>query len=252
MSSGLKGKTALITGGTSGIGRAAALALAKEGVNIVLTGRREAEGNAVAAEVAKLGVKSQFVRGDVSRAADVQAMVAAAVKLGNGKLDIAFNNAGIEQLPGSLLEQSEAEFDQVIDINVKGVWLSLKHEIAAMLKTGGGSIINTASVAGLVGMAGMSTYIASKHAVIGLTRAVALEFAKSNIRVNAVSPAAIETPMMDRFTATMPPDALAAMHPVGRTGKASEIADAVVWLASDSSSFVTGQSITIDGGFTAQ
>lgn len=252
MSTGLKGKTALITGGTSGIGRAAAIALANHGVNIVLTGRREVEGSAVAAEVAKLGVRSQFVRGDVSRAADVQTMVDAAVKLGNGKLDIAFNNAGIEQLPGSLLEQAESDFDQIIAINVRGVWLSLKHEIAAMLKTGGGSIINTSSVAGLIGMAGISAYVASKHAVLGLTRSVALEFAKSNIRVNAVSPAAIESPMYDRFTAFIPPDAMAAMHQIGRVGKAPEIADAVVWLASDASSFVTGQSITIDGGFTAQ
>jgi len=247
----LQGKTALITGGTSGIGRAAAIALGKAGAAVVLTGRRETEGQAVAKEVQALGAKALFVKGDVSNEADVKRMVDEAVRFGGGRLDIAFNNAGIEQIPQPLLETPSSTFDPIFDINVKGVWLSLKYEVAAMQKTGG-SIINTSSVAGLIGMGGISIYVASKHAVIGLTKAVALEAAPLHVRVNAVAPGAIETPMLDRFAAVVPREALATMHPLGRVGKAQEIADVVVWLASGASSFVTGQTIAVDGGFTAQ
>ena len=251
MNATLQGKTALITGGTSGIGRAAAIALGKAGASVVLTGRRDAEGQAVAKEVQAVGAKALFVKGDVSSEADVKRMVDEAVRFGGGRLDIAFNNAGIEQTPQPLVETATSTYDQVMNINVKGVWLALRHEVAAMQKTGG-SIINTASIAGLIGMAGISVYIASKHAVVGLTKAVALEVAPLGIRVNAVAPAAIETPMFDRFTVIMPREKLAAMHPVGRVGKPQEIADTVLWLASDGSSFVTGQTIAVDGGFTAQ
>ena len=255
MQSSLKNKVVLITGGTSGIGRATALSLGKAGAHVVITGRRAKEGEAVAAEVRTLGVKSAFVQGDVSKDADVKRFVDAAVKLG-GRLDAAFNNAGIEGHTGKTThEQSEENFHQVFDINVKGVLLSMKHEIEAMLKTGGGTIVNNASVAGSQGFAGMSVYVASKHAVIGLTRSAALEYAKQNIRVNAVSPAAIRTEMFDRFAGGPGSEFdthMAAMHPVGRVGEAHEIAGPVLFLLSDEASFMTGHDLLVDGGFTVQ
>lgn len=247
----LKGKTALVTGGTSGIGRATALALAAEGVNVVVAGRRAPEGEAVAGEIARHGVKSKFVRGDVTDEAHVQAAVAAAVSLG-GKLDFAFNNAGLELGGVNVTESTAEQYRKVFDVNVLGVLLCMKHEIAAMLKSGGGSIVNNASVAGRVGMPGTSVYIASKHAVLGLTKSAAMEVAKQNIRVNSVSPAAIETEMFDRFTGNRNPDTLAfmaAMHPIGRVGKAEEIARPVLFLLSEEASFMTGHDLLVDGGF---
>ena len=170
-----------------------------------------------------------------------------------GRLDFAFNNAGIEQVLTPLPDQTEEAYDQIMDINVKGVWLSLKHEIPAMLKTGGGAIVNNSSVAGLTGFARASVYVASKHAVTGLTRSVALEYAKQNVRVNAVAPAAIDTRMFRDF-ATSPEvrQMLESAHPMGRIGQPEEIASTVLWLCSDSASFVTGQTFPIDGGYTAQ
>ena len=251
--SSFKGKVALVTGGTSGIGRETAVAFAREGAKIVVSGRREREGQETVDIIKKAGGEAIFVKTDVAKEQDVKAMVEKAVAT-YGHLDYAFNNAGIEQLPTPLVEQEEETFDQIIDINVKGVWLSMKYEIPQMLKNGGGAIVNTASVAGLIGFPGIPIYIASKHAVLGLTKSVALEYAKSGIRVNAVSPAAIETDMVDRFVGKMG-DArqqLAAMHPVGRMGKPEEIADAVIYLCSDKASFITGQSLAVDGGFTVQ
>lgn len=250
--SSLKGKTALITGATSGIGRATAIAFARAGTNVLLTGRREKEGEAVADAARKLGIKAEFVKTDITRDADAKRAVESAVRLGGGRLDIAFNNAGIEQLPTPLLETGADVYDQVMDTNVRGVWLSLRHEIAAMLASGGGSIINTSSVMGLVGSPGLPVYIASKHAVNGLTKSLALEFARQNIRINAVAPAAIETPMFDRFIDHMPREQMDALHPVGRVGKPEEVAALVLWLAGDEAGFVTGQIIPVDGGFTAQ
>lgn len=249
----LQGKVALITGGTSGIGRAAAIAAAKAGAHVVVTGRREKEGNAVAAEVRAHGVKGVFVQGDVSKEDDNRRFVAEALKL-TGKLNLVFNNAGVEGQVGTPIhERTEKEFHEVFNINVLGVLLGLKHQIPALLKSGGGSIVNTSSVAGTVGMPGMSVYIASKHAVNGLTKTAALEYAKQGIRVNAISPAAIRTEMYDRFTGGEGTDfdkQMATLHPIGRVGEAREIADPVIFLWSDAASFITGADIKVDGGFT--
>ncbi len=255
---GLKGKVALITGGTSGIGRATALALAKAGGHVVVMGRRAPEGEAVANEISGHGVKGVFVQGDVTNERDVEKAVAAAVGL-TGSLDFAFNNAGVE-LGGVLTADASAEgYKKVMDINVLGVLLSMKHEIKAMLKNnggkGGGSIVNTSSVAGSIGMAGAGVYVASKHAVSGLTKSAALEVAKSGIRVNTVSPGGIDTAMLHRFTGSKNPDAMAWMngaHPVGRIGTPDEIAMPVLFLFSDASTFVTGSDLIVDGGFTAR
>lgn len=246
-----QGKTALITGATSGIGRITALAFAEAGADVVLTGRRADLGEEVARLARAKGVRSVFVRADASKEEDIRRSIDEAKKL-SGRLDIAFNNAGLEQVPGPLLETPVSTFDDVMNVNVRGLWLHLKHEVAAMAGSGGGVIINNASAAGLVGMAGVSVYIASKHAAIGLTKAVALEFAKANIRVNAVAPGPIQTPMFDRFAVDLPKGALESMVPQGRVGTPEEIASAVLWLAGPGATYVTGQVITIDGGFTAQ
>jgi NAD(P)-dependent dehydrogenase (short-subunit alcohol dehydrogenase family) len=248
---GLKGKTALITGATSGIGKATALEAARQGINVVITGRRAKEGEAVAEQVRKLGVKGVFVQGDITDEAHIKAAVKEAERV-NGKLDFAFNNAGLELGGINIVDSTAEQYRKVFDINVLGVLLSMKHEIPALLRAGGGSIVNNASVAGRVGMAGVGVYIASKHAVLGLTKTAALEVARQNIRVNAVSPAAIETEMLDRFTGNNSETAsyLANLHPIGRAGKAEEIANPVLFLFSHASSFITGHDLLVDGGFT--
>jgi NAD(P)-dependent dehydrogenase (short-subunit alcohol dehydrogenase family) len=248
-----EGKVALVTGGTSGIGRAIAVAFAREGANVVVAGRRAAEGEETVRLVQEQGSDGLFVPTDVSQASQVKNLVDRTLER-FGRLDFAANNAGVEQTPAPLLEQTEQSFDQVMNVNVKGVWLSMKYEIPALLRAGGGAIVNTSSIAGVVGLAGAEIYIASKHAVIGLTKAAALEFGKQGIRINAVLPAAIETEMYERFVGDKA-DARAAFtaaHPIGRIGTPKEVADAVVWLCSDRSSFVTGHSLFVDGGFTAQ
>ncbi|MGL6096621.1 MAG: glucose 1-dehydrogenase [Fimbriiglobus sp.] len=247
------GKVVLITGGTSGIGKATALAFAAEGAKVVVSGRREPEGAAVVAEITAAGGTAAFVAADVAKEADVKNLVAATVAK-FGRLDVAFNNAGVE-LMGPLLDVTEADFRRVFDVNVWGVLTAMKYEIPELLKAGGGAIINTSSIAGHVGMAGAGVYIATKHAVEGLTKSAALEFAKQGVRVTAVAPAAIVTDMLDRFTGGRDSDAgkgLAAMHPVGRMGRPEEIAAAVLYLASDRAKFVTGISLPVDGGFLAQ
>ena len=251
----LNNKVALVTGGTSGIGAASALAFARAGAKVVVSGRREKEGAEVVARIKQNGGEARFVRTDVADEAQVAALVQATLSA-YGRLDAAFNNAGIEGEVGKPThEQSLANYHQVMNINVLGVLLAMKHEIPAMLKNGGGAIVNTSSVGGQIGFPGVGVYVASKHAVLGLTRSAALEYATQGIRVNAVSPGGIVTPMLDRFTGGPDSDffkQLEAMHPVGRAGRPEEIAEAVLWLCTDKASFVTGQSLTVDGGFTAK
>jgi NAD(P)-dependent dehydrogenase (short-subunit alcohol dehydrogenase family) len=248
-----QGKVALVTGGTSGIGRAAAIAYAREGANVVVAGRRVTEGEETVRLVRAQGREAVFVPTDVAREVHVKNLIGRTLEQ-FGRLDFAFNNAGVEQAPTPFLEQTVETFDQVMDVNVKGVWLSMKYEIPAMLKTGGGSIVNTSSGLGVIGMPGIEIYVASKHAVIGLTKSAALEFGKQGIRVNAVLPAAIDTDMFQRFAGENPEfrAQVTALHPIGRIGKSEEIADAAIWLSSSKSSFVTGHSLLVDGGFTAQ
>jgi NAD(P)-dependent dehydrogenase (short-subunit alcohol dehydrogenase family) len=248
-----QGKVALVTGGTSGIGRAAAIAYAREGAKVVVAGRRAAEGEETVRLVRAQGREAMFVPTDVAQEAQVKNLIGRTLEQ-FGRLDFAFNNAGIEQEPTPFLEQDEETYDRVMDINVKGVWLSMKYEIPAMLKTGGGSIVNTSSGLGVIAMPGIVIYVASKHAVIGLTKSAALEFGKQGIRVNAVLPAVIDTDMYRRFVGENAESkaALTAMHPIGRIGTPEEIADAVIWLSSSKSSFVIGHSLLVDGGFTAQ
>jgi NAD(P)-dependent dehydrogenase (short-subunit alcohol dehydrogenase family) len=246
------GKVALITGGNAGIGRATAIEFAKHGAKVVVSGRREKEGHEVIAEIKALGGEAIFVKTDVSKASDVKAMMEQTLET-FGRLDYAFNNAGIEQALTPLPEQTEETYDQIMNINVKGVWLSLKHEVPAMLKAGGGAIVNNSSIAGLVGFAMAPVYVASKHAVNGLTKSVALEYAKQNVRINAVAPGPIETRMYLDFAKT--PEVrqmLESAVPSGRVGQPEDIASTVIWLCSDSASFVTGQIFPVDGGYTAQ
>jgi NAD(P)-dependent dehydrogenase (short-subunit alcohol dehydrogenase family) len=245
------GKVALVTGGTGGIGEATALAFAKEGAAVVISGRREKEGARVVGRIRGAGGKAVFERGDVSDEKQVRDLVARTVRE-FGRLDLAVNNAGVES-KGPLSGVTPEEYRKVFDINVLGVLLSMKHEIPAMIRNGGGSVVNVASIAGLIGMAEVSIYIASKHAVLGLTKAVAMEFAKQNVRVNAVSPAAIQTDMLDRFAGDEGGKSyLASLHPVGRIGTAEEVAEAILFLCAPGASFITGQNIVVDGGFTAQ
>src|SRR5579863_3930146 len=232
----LDGKVAVVTGGTSGIGSETAVLLAKAGAKVVVAGRREAEGKETVAKIRGEGADGLFVRTDVSKASDVQALIQDTVAK-FGRLDIAFNNAGIEGALAPIIRQSEEDFDRTISINLKGVWLCLKYEISQMLKQGsGGAIVNMASVLGLVGSAGVSAYSASKHGVLGLTKTAALENAQAGIRVNAVCPGFVETPMSDR-TLRIPAvhNHVVSCHPIGRLGKPMEVAEAVVLLCSDRS-----------------
>jgi len=250
MKNDLQGKVAIITGGTSGIGRDTAVLFAEAGAKVVVAGRREAEGNETVDLIRKAGGVGLFVQTDVSKARDIEALVRRSVEK-FGRVDTAFNNAGIEGNWRPIVEQSEEEWDHVININLKGVWLCVKHEIQQMLKQGGGgTIVNMSSVAGLMGAPAAAPYCASKHGVIGLTRTAALEDAKQKIRVNAVCPAVIETPMEQRLFGEPEAHKYAlSMHPIGRLGTPREIAEAVLWLCSEKSSFMTGHYIVLDGGF---
>src|SRR5581483_859238 len=252
MNHSFKDKVVLVTGGTSGIGKVTALEFARAGAKVVVSGRREKEGAEVVSNIEKLGGSAAFVRTDVSKDADVKAMVDFTIST-YGRLDIAFNNAGVEWM-GPLAQTSEAAYRNVFDVNVWGVLNSMRHEIPAMLKTGGGAIVNTSSVAGRVGMAEVSTYIASKHAVEGLTKSLAMEFARQNIRINAVAPGPIATDMIDRFAGKEGEkrDYLASIVPMGRIGLSEDIAAAVIYLSSDAAKYVTGTSLLVDGGYVAQ
>jgi NAD(P)-dependent dehydrogenase (short-subunit alcohol dehydrogenase family) len=242
-------KVALVTGGTSCIGKATAIEFARAGAKVVLTGRREKEGAEVVTQIKKLGGEAAFVRADIAKDIDVKAMVNFTVDK-SGKIDIAFNNAGVEW-KGPLDQATESEYRRIFDTNVWGVLNSMRHEIPVMLKNGGGAIINNSSIAGHVGFPEVSIYIASKHAVEGLTKSVALEFAKQNIRINAVAPGPIATEMWDRFGGDAMRDQITSIVPVGSVGAAEHIAAAVLYLASDAAKFTTGTSLVVDGGFIA-
>ncbi|MBP2284651.1 NAD(P)-dependent dehydrogenase (short-subunit alcohol dehydrogenase family) [Flavobacterium sp. CG_23.5] len=246
-----KGKVALVTGGTSGIGRASAVAFAGKGAKVVIVDWIENKEtlNLIKAS----GGEAIFIKCDVSKATDVKAMVTKVIAA-FGRLDYAFNNAGIEGTSAPTQDCSEENWDKTIGVNLKGIWLCMKYEIPEILKQGKGVIINCSSVAGLVGFAGLPAYVASKHGVIGLTKTAALECAKLGIRVNAVCPGVIKTPMMDRLTGNKKEaeDQFTNLEPVGRMGQPEEIANAVVWMCSDEASFITGLAMAVDGGFVAQ
>jgi NAD(P)-dependent dehydrogenase (short-subunit alcohol dehydrogenase family) len=248
----VEGKIALVTGGGSGIGRAAAVAFAREGAKVVI-GDVVAPGGQRTVELIKdTGAEAIFVQTDVTVGQQVERLVKSAVDTYGG-LDCAYNNAGIEGDQVGLVDCSEAEWQRVIAINLTGVWLCMKHEIPAMLKRGGGAIVNTSSVMGLVAAGSIPAYVASKHGVAGLTKEAALEFAKSKIRVNAVCPGVIRTPMVERVMAGgMTEQQLAAPQAMPRLAAPEEIAAAVVWLCSDRASFVTGVAMPVDGGWMAQ
>lgn len=242
----------LVTGGTSGIGRAAAIAFAREGARVVVSGRREKEGAQTVGLINDAGGEGILVRTDVTSEADVKNLVEKTLAT-YGRLDVAFNNAGVDGAAAPTHEQTAENIDLILNANVKGVIFSMKHQIPALIKSGGGSIVNMASIAGSVGFPAMGVYVASKHAVIGLTKSAALEYAKQGVRVNAVGPAAIQTDMLDRvFTDDNAKQFAASLHPVGRIGTPDEVAAAVLFLASKQASFITGQTLNIDGGFLAQ
>lgn len=251
MSTWFDGEVALVTGGSSGIGRATALAFAAEGARVVVASRRSEESTETVSLIRAAGGDAIFVKADVSKTAEVEALVARTVEH-YGALNFAFNNAGIEGDPFvPLARYSEASWDEVIDINLKGVFLSMKYELPHIVKTRG-AIVNMASVAGLRGGRLGVAYYASKHGVVGLTKAAALEYADQGVRINAVAPAVIQTPLADRAGLTSDPARAArvlAMHPLGRVGVPEEVANAVLWLCSKGASFTTGHALPVDGGY---
>ena len=251
MSKLLEGKVAVITGGSSGIGRATALAFAAEGARVAIGARRQAEGEETVRLLRERGGEAVFVQTDVRQSDQVQRLVQSAVDRW-GRLDCAFNNAGIEGAAMVLTaDYPEETWRNVIDINLTGMFFAMKHEIQHMLSQGRGAIVNMSSIAGLVGGVVGSAYFASKHGVVGLTKAAAIEYGKSGIRVNAVCPAIIETDMVTRAFGGVS-EFLASLHPMGRVGQPQEVANAVVWLCSDRASFITGHALPIDGGLVAQ
>ncbi len=252
MSRPLEGKITLVTGGGGGIGRATCLVLARQGAKVLVSDISSRRGEETVALVKEAGGEGEFFKANVAHEADCQALVAAAVKSW-GRLDGAFNNAGISGHIVSVADDTEENWDRTLAVDLKGVWLCMKYEIRQMLKQGGGAIVNTASTAGLVGINRMGAYAAAKHGVIGITKTAALEYARANIRVNAVCPGVIATPpilqwMEDEETKRR----LLGQEPIGRAGKPEEIGNAVAWLFSEASSFVTGVAFPVDGGFTAQ
>jgi NAD(P)-dependent dehydrogenase (short-subunit alcohol dehydrogenase family) len=250
---GFAGKVALVTGASSGIGRAAALAFADAGADVVVADVLEVDGVKTAHEVEERGSRALFVKCDVSSESEVKNLMNRTLET-FGRLDFAFNNAGVEGKAGNTVDCTTENWDRVIGINLKGVWLCMKYQLPQMLKQGSGAIVNTSSIAGLVGFQAIPAYVASKHGVIGLTQAAALEYAKTGVRINAVCPGVIQTPMIDRFVhgEAQVRKVLTDGEPVGRVGKPEEVASAVLWLCSDGASFVTGHPLVVDGGWVAQ
>jgi NAD(P)-dependent dehydrogenase (short-subunit alcohol dehydrogenase family) len=255
MAGKFQGKVALVTGGSSGIGRAAALAFAREGAKVVVASDKDvAGGRETVKMIQQAGGEATFVKSDVTKAAEVQALVNKTVEL-YGRLDCAYNNAGVLGSHSKFTECTEEMWDRTIDVNLKGVFLSMKYEIPAMLKNGGGAIVNASSIVGQKGSRGGADYTASKFGIVGITKTAALEYAREGIRVNAVCPALISTPMLDHLIggqAQGPGGFVERVIPLGRTGKPEEVAAAVVWLCSDEASFVTGIAMPVDGGAFAQ
>jgi NAD(P)-dependent dehydrogenase (short-subunit alcohol dehydrogenase family) len=243
-----EGKTAFITGAASGIGHATAVAFAAEGARVVVTDRLEAALRETARSVKEVGGEVLAIACDVSRPEEIEAAIAQAVNT-FGRIDCAFNNAGVENKATPLHEIELEEWDRILGINLRGTFVCMKHEITQMLRQGGGVVVNTSSGAGIRGVAGGASYAASKHAMIGMTKSAALDYAKRNIRVNCILPGNIATPMMDRFTGGDIQKAI-DLEPVGRLGKPEEIAEAVLWMCSDLGGFVTGASIVVDGGWS--
>jgi len=246
-----RGKVAFVTGAGSGIGRATALAFARAGAGVAAADISEQGGRETARLIEEQGGRALAVRCDVTRAEDVRAALDKTVEA-FGRLDFAFNNAGVEQRNAGVAEFEEEEWDRIIDVNLRGVFLCMKYEIPLMLRQGGGAIVNTSSGAGVIGIKGGGAYAASKHGVIGLTKSAALDYAPQNVRVNAVAPGYVATPMMDRFTggAAEGWERITSEEPIGRVGRPEEIADAVIWLCSDAASFVVGHTLVVDGGQT--
>lgn len=251
METNFKDKVAIVTGGSFGIGRSTAIAFAKRGAKVTIADW--VEDKETLNLIKSSGGEAIFIKCDVSNSGDVKKMVDETVSK-FGRLDFACNNAGIEGISAPIHECTEENWDRTVNVNLKGVWLCMKHEIEYMLKQGKGAIVNIASIAGLVGFPGLPAYVATKHGVIGLTKTAALEVVKSGIRVNVVCPGAIKTPMLDRFTGKKKEaeQQFAAMEPIGRLGQPEEVAEAVIWLCSDASSFVTGDTMAVDGGWIAQ
>ncbi len=251
---GLENKVAFITGGISGIGYAAALAFVREGAKVVLADIDANAGEAAAAKIQQSGGEAAFIRTDVSKSADVQAMISQTVER-YGRLDFAVNNAGIGGASALTADYPEDEWRRVLDINLTGVWLCMKYAIPHMLTAGGGVIVNVASILGHVGFANSGAYVAAKHAVVGLTKSTAIEYATQNIRVTAVCPGFISTPMIENAGITEGSDLynmIAGLHPMKRLGKPEEVGELIAWLCSDGASFITGSSILADGGYVAQ
>lgn len=251
METTFKNKVALVTGGSFGIGRATAIAFAKKGAKVVIADW--VEDNETLDFIKASGGEAIFTKCDVSKMEDVKALIEKTIST-FGRMDYAFNYAGIEGVMAPAQDCTEDNWDKTIGVNLKGIWLCMKYEIPEMLKQGKGVIVNCASIAGLVGFPGLPAYVASKHGVIGLTKTSVLECAKLGIRVNAVCPGAIKTPMIDRITGKKKEveEQFAAMEPIGRMGEPEEVANAVVWICSDEASFVTGHAMAVDGGWVAQ
>ena len=250
----LTGKVAFVTGAGGGIGRATAMAFAREGASVVVADVSEKDNQRTARMIEEQGGRALVVRCDVTRAEDVKTALDKTIEA-FGRLDVAFNNAGIEpRKPAPTADYDLEEWDRIIEIDLRGVFLSMKYEIPLMLKQGGGAIVNTSSGAGVIGIKGSPAYTAAKHGVIGLTRAAALDYAAQNIRVNTVCPGYIDTPMMDRFTGGTAEGRARVIseEPIGRMGRPEEIANAVLWLCSDASGFVIGSAMVVDGGQTIQ